>query len=262
MDFTLQTYKNLLLAFKQNKYKFITVKQFFSKNISDKKIVIMRHDIDRLPENALHTAKLESALDLKATYYFRTLPVSFNEKIIRKINELGHEIGYHYENMDVCKGNIKKAWDNFCTELDKLRRITDIKTICMHGSPLSKWDNRRLWDKYNYQDLGIIAEPYFDFNFDKIFYITDTGRKWDGYKVSIRDKINTQMQNHKKQTDRFHKTYEIIKAVESNQFASKVLITTHPERWTNNYLLWLKELIVQNLKNSIKYLIVKASNRQ
>ena len=63
--------------------------------------------------------------------------------------------------------------------------LSPVKTICMHGSPLSKWDNRDLWKRYNYRDYGIIAEPYFDVDFDEVFYITDTGRRWDGDKVSI-----------------------------------------------------------------------------
>ena len=59
----------------------------------------------------------------------------------------------------------------------------------MHGSPLSKWDNRDLWKRYNYRDYGIIAEPYFDLDFDEVFYLTDTGRSWNNSKASVRDKV-------------------------------------------------------------------------
>ena len=37
----------------------------------------------------------------------------------------------------------------------------------MHGSPLSKWDSRAIWEKYDYRALGITAEPYFDIDFNK-----------------------------------------------------------------------------------------------
>jgi len=47
----------------------------------------------------------------------------------------------------------------------------------MHGSPLSKYDNRKIWEKYDYRDYGIIAEPYFDIDFNEVFYMTDKGRK-------------------------------------------------------------------------------------
>ncbi|CAB1058414.1 hypothetical protein D1BOALGB6SA_3170 [Olavius sp. associated proteobacterium Delta 1] len=36
--------------------------------------------------------------------------------------------------------------------LKKLKRFYPVKTICMHGSPLSKWENRELWKRFNYQD--------------------------------------------------------------------------------------------------------------
>ncbi|HCY00264.1 MAG TPA: hypothetical protein DG754_09020, partial [Bacteroidales bacterium] len=74
---------------------------------------------------------------------------------------------------------IDAAYQQFCENLDEFRQIADVKTICMHGSPRSKYDNRDIWTKYNYKELGIIGEPYFDLNFDDFFYLTDTGRRWD-----------------------------------------------------------------------------------
>ena len=59
----------------------------------------------------------------------------------------------------------------------------------MHGSPMSPYDNRLLWTKYDYRDYGIIGEPYFDVDFSEVAYYTDTGRRWDGDSVSVRDKM-------------------------------------------------------------------------
>jgi hypothetical protein len=36
---------------------------------------MMRHDIDRKPENALFTARIEAESGIRATYYFRVLHV-------------------------------------------------------------------------------------------------------------------------------------------------------------------------------------------
>ncbi len=69
------------------------------------------------------------------------------------------------------------AIEDFELNLERFRKIYPVKTICMHGSPLSKYDNKEIWEKYDYRDYGIIAEPYFDIDFDEVFYITDTGRK-------------------------------------------------------------------------------------
>ncbi len=59
----------------------------------------------------------------------------------------------------------------------------------MHGSPLSKFDNKKIWEKYDYRDYGIIADPSFDIDYNEVFYITDTGRSWNNSKASVRDKV-------------------------------------------------------------------------
>ena len=52
-----------------------------------------------MPENSLKTAIIEHELGIVGTYYFRNGPESYDEKIIKQIAELGHEVGYHYENL-------------------------------------------------------------------------------------------------------------------------------------------------------------------
>lgn len=66
---------------------------------------------------------------------------------------------------DFAKGDPHQAIKLFEEHLSQLREVADVKTICMHGSPLSKFDNRDIWKHYNYRDYGIIAEPYFDLDF-------------------------------------------------------------------------------------------------
>jgi hypothetical protein len=44
------------------------------------------------------------------------------------------------------------------------------------------------------EDFGIIAEPYFDVDFKEVLYLTDTGRRWDGDEVSVRDKVENRGQ--------------------------------------------------------------------
>ena len=188
-DFTVRKYSELLDAFKKAGYNFQTLEDFIGSPLS--KVIIMRHDIDKMPLNALEFAKLEKSKDIYATYYFRIIPDSFVQSIIREIAALGHNIGYHYEDVDLCKGDIDKAFLSFKTNLEKLRKIAPVKTICMHGCPLSKYDNRKLWDKYDYREEEIICEPYLDIDFNKVLYLTDTGRRWDSNEVSIRDKVNS-----------------------------------------------------------------------
>jgi len=97
-------------------------------------------------------------------------------------------------------------------DLRRLREFYPVKTICMHGSPLSKYDNKLLWDKYDYRDYGITAEPNFDVDFDEVLYLTDTGRRWDGDRVSVRDKVEgTEVRGQKSEIQRLRRFHGLAK---------------------------------------------------
>jgi hypothetical protein len=250
-DFTLRTYQTLLQSLLKNGFSF----QPFSDYIENplERVVILRHDVDALPGNSLQTAQLEHELGIRGTYYFRIVRQSNRPGIIRRIAELGHEIGYHYEDLSLYKGNIDLAFKSFEKNLAYFRQFAPVKTICMHGSPLSRYDNRRLWDTYNYRDFGITGEPYFDTDFSKVLYLTDTGRCWNSEKFSIRDKVPPSPPlpiSHS--TPQIKSTSHIITAARNNRLPPQIMITIHPQRWTNNPLPWTKELVWQNLKNVIK----------
>ena len=118
---------------------------------------------------------------------------------------------------------------------------------------------RDLWKQYDYHDFNIIGEPYFDVDFSDVFYLTDTGRCWDGYKVSVRDKIPVYQDQWVEQELVFHSTQDIITAIQDERLPHRIMITTHPQRWTDNLLLWSKELVMQSIKNIVKRIIVNKS---
>ncbi len=93
MDFTITKYRKLLSALQAGGYSFQTLEQFVTNPL--KNVVVMRHDVDRLPGNALKMARLEHGMGVAATYYFRAVPVSWDEGIMRQIAGMGHETGYH-----------------------------------------------------------------------------------------------------------------------------------------------------------------------
>lgn len=334
MDFTLSTYFNLIKTLQKQGFSFFT---FEDSLISQQtKRFVSRHDVDDLPENSLEFAKIQAEIGIRGSYYFRIVPGSFNEKIIKEISSLGHEIGYHYEDFSLAasrhrasgirrqkmttgpqdrmtarlqdKGRneeelAKIAIICFRENLEKLRSIAPVSTICMHGSPMSRWDSRLLWKYYDYHDFGIIGEPYFDINFNEVFYLTDTGRRWDGEAVSVRDKATEIGRKASGKDDRergrvgerenlnpfinwkvkpfnfrsevsefnlplsvspslpilpkFHSTFDIIKAAQEGRLPDKIMMTFHPQRWTDKPVPWVKELVWQNAKNVVKYFLVK-----
>ena len=265
-DFTLYQYRHLLESLLQQGYQFLTFEQYceqkstpnipIASSPDSPKYILLRHDVDLKAANSLATAQIEHELGIRATYYFRVVPQSNQPDIIRAIAALDHEIGYHYEDMALMQGDTEKAYAHFQQQLTYFRQFYPVRTICMHGAPTSQWDGKELWKHYDYRDLGIIGEPYFDIDFSQMFYLTDTGRCWDGYKVSVRDKIPVYQDQWNAQGLVYHATNDIIHAAEQGSLPSRIMITTHPQRWTDRPLAWLKELLVQNAKNIIKRLFL------
>ena len=255
MDFTREKYRQLLAQLKDSGYEFITFAEYCRGNLP-RRFVILRHDVDLKPQNSFEVAKNEKDIGAKASYYFRAVPESWYDDIIKGIHLMGHEVGYHYESLTTCNGDTKKAFDDFKENLEQLRELVPVATICMHGSPRSPYDSKDIWKQYDYKTLGIIGEPYLSTDFSKMLYLTDTGRRWDGYKVSVRDKIEGFQDGWSAKGWSFHSTDDIIKALQENRLPDQLMITTHPQRWFDFGIGWMKELVLQNTKNIVKRIIV------
>ena len=259
MDFTINIYKKLLDELLKAGYNFQTFSEFLDKPA--KKVILLRHDVEARYENALKLAQIQKELDIRGTYYFRLQPKHYDLQIVNKIYELGHEAGYHYDDLSFCKGNYPLAIERFEKNLKILRSVAPISSACMEGAPISKFDNRDLWTQFNLHNFGITSEPYFDLDFENVLYLTDTGRRWDG-KMALRDntkfylsKINSK--NISIPELKVKTTKDIIRTIASGKMNDQVMLTFHPQRWNDKPLPWLKELVLQNVKNQVKRFLVK-----
>jgi hypothetical protein len=268
-DFTIKIYKHLLTQLIEREYTFQSFAGFLEAPAA--RAVVLRHDVDARKENSLRFAEIQHGLGIRGSYYFRVVPQSYDEEVIRKIAGMGHEVGYHYETMDTVSSKsqipnskfqgpnateidksetlIDIAYEEFCRNMEMFRKITPVTTICMHGSPRSKFDNKDIWKKYDYKKLGLIGEPYYDIDFNRVAYLTDTGRRWNGDKVSVRDKVQSRFNFD------FRSTTDIISHLD--KLPDQIMFTFHPQRWHDNMLLWTKELIMQNIKNKVKYMLIQ-----
>ena len=255
MDFTLKTYRNLLQALKDAGYTFITARQYSETKLPEK-FVILRNDVERYYPNALSFAQIQNDLNIKTSFFFR-MNKCYRAEVVKEISNTEHEIGYHYDDLAFYNGNFEKAIARFKNNLTVLRKFSEVNTISKEGSPLSKFDNSLLWTKYNYKDFGIDSDIDSDIDFSEVFYLTETGRRWNGYNVSIRDKVEEQQQIWNEQGYNYRSSNDIIQAIKNNTFPDKVLMTFHPQRWHERNFLWLKELVFQNVKNIAKWVLVK-----
>lgn len=264
MDFTYKKYRQLIEALANNGYRFVTFEEFVDS--PNGKVVILRHDIDRLPGHALETAYIESSIGAKGSYHFR---INIGRKAPWYVKDLissGHEIAYHYEDLSavskrktVNDKSLNSAFSRFKENLSWFRNFYPVKVISMHGDPISGVDNRDLWKVFDYRNEGIICEPYFDIDYSSVLYLTDTGRKWNADKSNIRDRIikgmGITLHDPLSLGFSFSATDEIISAIKTNSLPGKIIINTHPQRWNGKTVPWVTELVVQNLKNIVKFAV-------
>lgn len=250
-DFTFDDFKEILINFKNSGYFFLTFYEYCSNNKSKSRQVILRHDVDRYPLNALKMAELEYDLDLKATYFFRTIPSVFDHQIIKKIASLGHEIGYHYEDLSQCNGDPELAIIQFSKNLEKLRKLFPVKSICMHGSPLSKWNNKDIWNFYDYKKFEITGDTSLDLNYNEVFYITDNGRGWNRTNVSIRDKVSSNFDIQINGSSHFKSL------INENLLPDKLMLNVHPDTFFDYGIKYYLNFLLIEFKNLVKWIFVK-----
>lgn len=244
MDFTLRKYKALLLALKKAGYSFYTFADY-CKGVTVGRYIILRHDVDEMASNALKMARLEKDLGIRATYNFRIVKQSNQPVVIRQIVEMGHELGYHYEDLVFANGDFDRAISTFRENLSYFRTYGTVETVCMHGSSSSPYDNRDMWKQITLSKEGLLGEPYLSINFDEVFYLTDTGYGWDGHKTAVRDVVKSSFDLS------FHKTDELIEAINAGKFPNKTMILAHT-LWTDSFLKWNFIFFRELFRNKIK----------
>ena len=100
-DFTLHIYLKLINSLSSSGFSFQTFNEYL---ITPKtKVGILRHDVDKKPENSLAFAQLQFELGIKGVYYFRAKKCSWNEGIIEEIGLNSEFLAQCLENLRVIK---------------------------------------------------------------------------------------------------------------------------------------------------------------
>lgn len=245
MDFTRKIYRDLLHTLRSEGYECITLETFFSAPPRGK-FCVLRHDVDRRPKAALRMAELEHNEGFCSTYLFRYQAFMRHLSLIREIAALGHRIGYHYEEVAQCKGDINLARGLFIRNLAGVRKVVPVQTVAMHGSPRSKWDNRLLPAHLDFQSLALLGDAYLHIDYQKLYYLTDTGRLWNDRKYNIRDFPPVPHSGSWKHTP------ALMKDIRGGKLPAQLMLNTHPGRWNPPGLWWLWEKYGQAGKNLIK----------
>ena len=250
MDFTIEKYELILRSIIQNNINCYKLCDWIESPKINSNSIFIRHDVDRFPLNSLKIAKLENKLGITTSYYFRITKGSFNIAIIKEIAALGHEIGYHYEDLSSNNGVIHKAISSFKKNLALFKEVTEIKSVVMHGKPISKFNNKKLFEETDFKMLGLVGDAMHSVDYKNIFYFTDSGRSWSSNSPNLRDKVESNLA-----IKTVNSTSELVNFIEANnQFP--IALVTHPERWSYNLVSHFRSFFLDAVVNLLKKIII------
>ena len=134
---SLSQYSILLEDFLKNDYKF----KSYSDVDPNKKHVILRHDIDFLPEDAIKLAMIEKNYNVKSHFFFLVNTEFYNinsnkiKKIIYQLKSQKHYIGLHFD-PKYSMQNIEECINEECLALERIIKLP-LNIISFHR-PMKK----------------------------------------------------------------------------------------------------------------------------
>jgi hypothetical protein len=161
--------------------------------------IVNRIDIDYSIKKANRLRQIFNRLKIKGTFFVRLHapeynPFSFeNYRILKALQEDGHEIGYHSEIVDQSVIWDENAVDCLKRDIDVLERMLqiNIKGVASHGG-MTGLNNLKFWDNFKPSDFNLKYEAYdksLKYNlFMNSFYISDS--EWFQWKSYNNGKLN------------------------------------------------------------------------
>lgn len=244
-DFTLDKYSALCDAIATSDYVVMLLKDFIQAKDVPAKVIIMRHDVDDHIRFVDPMARVEHDHGIRSTYYFRMRDSVFVPDLIDRAAVLGHDIGYHYETLDKAHGDLNEAVQIFSRELAQFRERYDVRTVCMHGNPLSPYDNKDIWKVVTPGSFSLIGEPYISLDYNRFAYFSDSGRSWSDIN-KVKDRVSSIRGD-----DGVSTTDELIRAIRDERYPN-MSILAHPSRWRGTFMDYLDEYVHDSLVNVAK----------
>jgi hypothetical protein len=182
-------------------YKFMTCEEYAlnKTNLNKRdKFIINRVDIDFSVKKTEILINIFNKINIKATFFLRLHapeynPFSFeNYRIIKKLVETGHELGYHSEIVDqatIWNENQDQCLIRDISTIENFYKIK-IKGVASHGG-ITGLNNLDFWNERKPCNYGLLYEAYdkeSDFNlFQDSLYISDS--EWTNWKCYYKGKL-------------------------------------------------------------------------
>lgn len=136
MNFTYEAYRGMLKLLQEKGYAITNYHEF----LDCKRCVILRHDIDSDIAQAVRMAEVEAACGVRSTYFVLLRTGFYNPAFapalakLHRIQELGHELGLHFDEAAYPIGTPEETAGRILQERDILSLIlkTPVTTVSMH----------------------------------------------------------------------------------------------------------------------------------
>lgn len=236
----IKEYEKILKLAKEKDYETISLKDFILSNFDqDKKILILRHDVDHTSNGAKMMFEVEKKYKSTSSFYFRNKTIEPN--LMQEIEKYGSEASLHFEQIaDFVKENpnIKTNFKQICIEKLKQNLLyfrNELKLSCLSIASHGEYENTLVQTPNNfltedtsvYDFLEIKLEAYNkDFISQITCYISDCPIEQNGgYRYGVTP----------------------LEALEKNE--KFICFLTHPNHW--HYSKW------QQFRKMVKSIIKK-----
>ena len=204
--------------------------------------LVLKHDVETDVKKAYKLACIEDKYGHKGTYYVQAylLDDPTNIEILTRMQDMGHEISYHYDVMDSCKGDLDEAIKEFEENRIKFEKNGFLlKTLCQHGNPIvdriGYTSNRDFFRSEKvrglYPNLSDIMVNYKEVFSTDYTYFSDAGRRFK----MIFDPINNDIIN----SDEKNIVFKDLDAVLFSLKEENYIISVHPHRWTSSAVVYI-----------------------
>jgi hypothetical protein len=138
-------YRDLLRAAQAAGYAVVSLERWLDgEALEADRVLVLRHDVDRLARSALPMARVEEGMGLTSTWYFRWSTA--DPEVIARLRAGGHAVGLHYETLsraviagelalgEFDRAAIDQARHRLAGEIAAFQeRFGPIASICPHG---------------------------------------------------------------------------------------------------------------------------------
>lgn len=171
---------------------------------------------------------------------------------------MGHEISYHYDVMDSCKGNLDLAIKEFECNKQRFEGCGfAISTVCQHGNPVVErvgyTSNRDFFrsDRVRefYPEISDIMVNFQRFYNTDYTYFSDAGRCFK----QIYDPLNNDIVNSAEKDTAYNDLDEVLRVITCD---GRNIISIHPHRWTKSVVTYsIKTVSFRIIKTMAKLMM-------